>query len=455
MHNKISDSWLYQRLASNGQKPFLAQGGNVFAYEDLLLEIKRIDDRVGDSISPGACVAFLGDYTLTAVATLLWLYFNRNIAVPIASYSTNEIADRISEGFCEYVINCECTGGDVLSINKIDNKIGTHQLLEKLRSDGHAGLVLFSSGSAGKPKAMIHDLTRLIDTYADKKSRNLAILIFLMFDHIGGINTLFTSLASGSFIVAPTNRDAIEVAALIERYKVSILPASPTFLNLLLISDAHRRHDLTSLKIITYGTEPMHESLLARLREEFPRVRFLQTFGTSETGISRSESKSSDSLFMKLDDPDIEHKVVDGELWLRSKTQILGYLNSSMERFTSDGWFRTGDKVETDDAGYLRIVGRTSEMINVGGEKVAPSEVESVLLEVKGIIDCVVYGLASPITGQIVAAKVVAQSDVDKAMLKNAIRQHCSKRLQRYKVPVKIEFVHDTLFSERFKKKRS
>ena len=301
---------------------------------------------------------------------------------------------------------------------------------------------------------MIHDLDKLVDVFAGRKSRNLSMIVFLMYDHIGGINTLFNSLASGSFMVAPEKRDAEEVAALIQQFRVTILPTSPTFLNLLLIAEAHCQYDLSSLKIITYGTEPMPESLLLKLRGAFPKVKFLQTFGTSETGISRTESKSSGSLFMKLDDPDIEHRIVEGELWLRSKTQILGYLNHSMESFTGDGWFRTGDKVEVDASGYIRIIGRAKEMINVGGEKVIPSEVESVLMELPEVADCTVFGQSSPITGQIVAAKVALKSAMDTTEMKSTIRRHCSQRLARYKIPVKISFVDDSLFGNRFKKKR-
>ena len=71
----------------------------------------------------------------------------------------------------------------------------------------------------------------------------------------------------------------------------------------------------------------------------------------------------------------------DGELWLRSKTQVLGYLNASMDPFTEDGWFKTGDLVDELKDGYIRIIGRKNDLINVGGEKVLPAEVESILME--------------------------------------------------------------------------
>ncbi|WP_047734623.1 AMP-binding protein, partial [Vibrio parahaemolyticus] len=110
-----------------------------------------------------------------------------------------------------------------------------------------------------------------------------------------------------------------------------------------LIANVHQQYDLKSLRMITYGTEAMPESLLLRLKAALPRVKLLQTFGTSETGIAQTSSRSSSSLEIRFDDPNQEYKIVDNELWLRSKTQILGYLNHDMSSFSDDGWFQTGD----------------------------------------------------------------------------------------------------------------
>jgi acyl-coenzyme A synthetase/AMP-(fatty) acid ligase len=453
MHSATTNDWLFERISSHREKPFLAALGVVYRYDDLVAELQRMDTLLGGKIPSGSSVGILGDYSMPSLAAFLWLFRNHNIVVPITASSDVDIGERLNEAFCDYLLDCRDTDASIHP-KALARDARSHELLARLRATGHAGLVLFSSGSAGKPKAMIHDLDNLVGAYADRKSRNLTMIVFLMFDHVGGINTLFNSLASGCCMVAPARRDAEEVASLIQQHSVSVLPTSPTFLNLMLIAEVHTRFDLTSLKIITYGTEPMPESLLAKLRRVFPKVKFLQTFGTSETGISRTDSKSSGSLFMKLDDPDIEHRVVDGELWLRSKTQILGYLNHSMESFTEDGWFRTGDKVEVDDTGYLRISGRSKEMINVGGEKVAPSEIESVLMELSGVADCTVFGQASPITGQIVAAKVALKPGFDPTEMKSAIRRHCGEKLARYKIPVKITFVEEELFGHRFKKRR-
>jgi acyl-coenzyme A synthetase/AMP-(fatty) acid ligase len=255
-------------------------------------------------------------------------------------------------------------------------------------------------------------------------------------------------------MVFPETRNPELVARLIEKYKVNILPASPTFLNLMLISEVPMHYDLSSLRMITYGTEPMPESLLLKLKETFGRVKFLQTFGTSETGITQTSSKSSDSTFLKINDPNTEYKIVDGELWIRSKTQIMGYLNSSMDRFTTDGWFKTGDLVEEAEDGFIKIVGRNKELINVGGEKVLPSEVESVLFQMPDLMDCIVYGESNPITGQMVTAKVLFKESIRTSEAKKRVITFCRDKLDRYKIPAKVILMTESEYSERFKKKR-
>jgi acyl-coenzyme A synthetase/AMP-(fatty) acid ligase len=392
------------------------------------------------------------DYSPQSVSMLLALYQSGKCIVPICESNEDEVNLRLNTASVELKVSFNLHEANFEVLNR---NLKLPELVGRVLKRDDSAIVLFSSGTTGRPKAMVHNLDRLASIYESKKPRKITFLIILMFDHIGGLNTLFNALSMGATIVIPERREPGHVCYLVEKYRVNVLPTSPTFLNLMLISEAYKRYDLSSLKMITYGTEPMPEELLRRLRREFPRVRFLQTFGTSETGIATTSSKSSESLFFKIDDPSTEWKVVNGELWLRSQSQILGYLNYD-NPFTEDGWFPTGDLVEITEDGYIKIIGRTKEIINVGGEKVLPQEVENVILELPEIVDVVVYGESNPITGQIVVSKVVPQNKrgIDEKTLALKVRKHCRNRMKSYKVPVKVHIVDTLDYGERFKKKR-
>lgn len=443
-------NWLIEKISEGTDKTAVIFKEKEYSYETLYQSICKDYERVKSSFKSGEVVAIVSDYSFASISLFFALQENHNIIVPITTKVQTEIDDRIAVAGCDYIVSID---GDEWGFVKREHSDEPHQLVASLQKEAHAGLILFSSGSTGKPKAMIHNLDNLIDTYKDKRGKRLVFLIFLMFDHIGGLNTLLNCLSMNVAMVFPETREPDHVAHLIEKYKVNILPASPTFLNLMLIGECSAHFDLTSLRMITYGTEPMPESLLVKLKDAFPRVKFLQTFGTSETGISATSSYSSTSTFLKIDDPNTEYKIINGELWLRSKTQIMGYLNSSMERFTDDGWFKTGDMVEEKD-GYIKIIGRNSDIINVGGEKVLPSEVESVLFQMPHVNDCVVYGENNPITGQMVVAKVLYDEDIKLSELKKLVVEFCKEKLTRYKIPAKVIKMSESEFTERFKKKR-
>lgn len=444
-------SWFVEHLKRLEDKPAIVDSMGAFSYNELVGQIDSYKESLDQMMPDGQVVAILSDYNFYAVALFLALYQKKTIVVPIVSTNAEEIEKRLNVVDPDSVIKLKV---NVLAFEARSNNPMRHAMIQTLCDSNQPGLVLFSSGSTGEPKAMIHNLENLVNSYQGKKKKKINMLVFLMFDHIGGLNTLLNTLAMGAKIVFPSTRNPDDIAGLIEQHQIHVLPASPTFLNMMLMARVQERFDLSSLKMITYGTEPMPESLLKKLKETFPRTKLLQTFGTSETGIAQTSSRSSESLEMKLDDPNLEYKIVNGELWLKSKTQVIGYLNASMDSFTEDGWFKTGDLVEELDGGYLCIKGRAKEVINVGGEKVLPAEVESVVLELDFVDDCMIYGEKNAITGQMVALQVVLKDGFDQKEAKTLIRKHCKGQLDTYKVPAKFSFVAKTNFGERFKKKR-
>jgi acyl-coenzyme A synthetase/AMP-(fatty) acid ligase len=122
--------------------------------------------------------------------------------------------------------------------------------------------------------------------------------------------------------------------------------------------------------------------------------------------------------------------------------------------FDAEGWMCTGDHVETKGE-YMRIAGRKSEMINVGGQKVFPAEVESVLLEAPNVREATVYGGRHPLMGQVVMSRITLDEPEPPDALTERLRAHCVQRLQKFKVPVRFTVVdEDAQRSDRFKKVR-
>jgi acyl-coenzyme A synthetase/AMP-(fatty) acid ligase len=441
----VKGDWLLERMRCYGDREALAGKAGSASYSGLLARVNRwSDDLDAAGVGPGRVVAFDGDHSECTVGLLLALISRGGIAVPLASAAGGQRAELLQAAHAEFLI-----GGDGAAIALGDR--GGHPLLDHLCRSGRPGLILFSSGSTGRPKAMLHDFDRLLGKFASSRPQ-LRILCFLLLDHIGGLNTLLAGLAHGGTAVTVHDRRPESVCRTIARHRVEVLPTSPTFLNLLLLSQEHRRHDLSSLRLITYGTEPMPHSTLERLRREFPSTRLQQTYGLSELGILQSKSRDDGSLWVKVGGEGYQTKVVDGTLWIRAETAMLGYLNAD-NPFDVGGWFNTQDAVEQDGE-WLRFLGRTSDLINVGGQKVYPAEVESVLLELENVLDVTVRGEPNPIIGQCVVARVNLSAPESAADFKARMRRHCQGRLAPYMIPVKVEVTAAEQFGVRCKRVR-
>lgn len=446
--------WILNSFAEFDDLIALEKGQIKTSYSELKSNIESILKLLSkNNVADTSVVSVLGDYSANSIAMLISLAIKKCIIVPISTTVDSEIEIRQTIAGVEHQVSWDQSGS--MQIQKIDVKSSKiSESYKHFHDQGHSGLVLFSSGVSGKPKAMIQDFTNLVNAFQGKKPRRLTLLAVLLFDHIGGLNTLLNAITTGNHCILPEERTADHCAKLIQDKKVRFLPCSPTFLNLFFLANSFSEFDFSSLRIVSYGTEPMPESLLQRLKNNLPKVRFLQTFGTSETGISQTQSKSSTSTFFKFQDPNLEYKVVDGVLWLKSKTQVLGYLNANNEKFTKDGWFITGDMVETSEDGYIRIIGRKSDVINVGGEKVLPQQVENILMQIDEIVDCSVYGVKNSITGQSVSTDVILKDSLSPQEIKRIIRKHCKGKLDKYMIPAKVRVVESLKSNSRFKKLR-
>lgn len=446
----MSIQWLLDKMQTFRDREAIIWRKKPYTYDWLLDKVKHWKINLSNNgVASGQIVAVEGDFSPSVSALLLSLIENKNIIVPISS----SLPEKQKEGFisiAEAQVKYSFDSIDDFQHEALKTSV-TNPLIRELQSLSEPGLVLFSSGSTGKNKAALHNFIKLLNKYKTPRPA-YRTLVFLLLDHIGGINTFLHILSNGGCLVFIDGRSPEAICKAIEEFKVELLPTSPTFLNLLLISEQYKYSDLSSLKTISYGTEAMPESTLKKVHGILPNVKLLQTYGLSELGILRSKSKSSDSLWVKLGGENYQTKVVDGILYIKTDSAMLGYLNAPSP-FDAGGWFNTEDRVEVDGE-YIRILGRESDIINVGGQKVYPAEVESVLLELDGITDVTVTGESNPILGQIVVARINLAKEENINELKKRVREFCKGRLEQYKIPQKIEIARETQFGVRFKRMR-
>lgn len=441
--------WLLERMAQWRDDPALVWQDEATTYGELLSAVEEWQRTLDQhQVQPGEVVALRGDYSPNSCALLLALIGRGAVVVPLTETAEVHREEYFQIAEVGRVVSFDQNDGFQMEKTGVEVK---NPLTRGLQQSGAPGLVVFSSRSTGESKAALHDFAPLLEKFKVQRHR-LTTLTFLLLDHLGGINTLLYAFSNGGTVVAISSRDPDTICAAIEKHKVELLPTSPTFLNLMLISEAYERYDLSPLKIVSYGTEVMPESTLHRVREVLPEVRLLQTYGLSELGVLRSRSRDSNSLWVKVGGEDFQTKVVDGILWIKARSAMLGYLNAPSP-FDEDGWMNTGDMVEVDGE-WLRILGRETELINVGGQKVYPAEVESVLLQMDNIKDAVVLGEKNPITGQIVTARVNLFEPEDPKALKSRVRKFCKERLASFKVPLKVEVSGQEQYSGRFKRMR-
>lgn len=416
--------------------------------ENFLKDLSSLD-RLG--IGSGDVVVLYGDHGPRTTSLFFALYQNKNIIIP-----------QVEDDAAKHEALCQTCGpkwairvsDDHFDVSSVEVANASSQEIIQLRKINHAGIVLLSSGTTGQPKIMLHDLEQWVTKRISYRCRpRLRMLLLLLFDHVGGLNSLINAVSSGNVVVIPKSRRVEDIVECLEQDEVSVLPTSPSFLNLLSISiKGSDNRTFPGVRLVTYGSESMPSSVLRTCKEIFPNAKFQETYGLSELGIISTRSKSgAESDMFYIDANNADYKIVDGELVIRKSASFYGYLN----RDNSDTeWFHTGDLVKVDEDDALRIIGRKDDIINVGGKKVFPLEVEANLLEVDEVQECRVYGVSCPIMGQSVSADVVPSREVSYLDLIKNIHAKLRQSLQAYKIPQKINVVEKIGLTSRLKLER-
>ena len=326
------------------------------------------------------------------------------------------------------------------------------------RSEEDTALIIFTSGTSGQPKAVVLShravlarlhmtlqVTKKLPHQIDGSGHDVTLITGPLF-HVGQMQTLLRAAIVGDTLVVPGGRyDPAEVIDLVERHKVNRWPAVPTMVSRLLDHPDVARRDLSSLKSISIGGAPVHAELMQRMRTSLPSVspRVPTGYGLTENGGQATGAAGSEkpellgSTGRPLPCVEISFRahpdLPDGEILLRSPTQMTGYFGLKDSPIDAEGWLHTGDLGRLDSHGCLWITGRCKDMIIRGGENIAPAAVEQALNAIPGVVEVAVFGVPHADLGEEVMAVVVTDGDVTAEQLKADLKG----KLSSFAVPTR------------------
>jgi fatty-acyl-CoA synthase len=322
-------------------------------------------------------------------------------------------------------------------------------------------LLLYTSGTTGVPKGAIYSHQMLfwnsVNTGMswDLTSEDCTVDCLPLF-HTGGWNVLLTPLLHrGGTTVLMKKFDAVAVLQLLEKERCTLFMGVPTVLQMLASSQEFTKADLSAMRYVVAGGEPMPLRLIEQWQQRGIAVR--QGYGMTEVGPNIFSLHHTDAIrkIGSIGRPNfyVQVRLVDdnghdvgvnemGELLVRGPMVTPGYwqkLDATREAFRESGWFCTGDMARCDADGYYYITDRKKNMFISGGENIYPAEIERVLYAHEAVAEAAVIGIPDTQWGEVgkayIALKAASVLDVEE------IRSYCRQRLAAYKVPKYVEFI--------------
>jgi acyl-coenzyme A synthetase/AMP-(fatty) acid ligase len=300
--------------------------------------------------------------------------------------------------------------------------------------------VLFTSGTTGTPKMVAHTLEGLTGAIQPAAQDGIVWGTFYDIRRYGGLQILLRALlGQASLILSDTPEDVGDFLARLGQHGVTHLTGTPSHWRRALMSPAN---SAISPRYVRLSGEIADQAILDSLKARFPNAAIGHAYASTEAGVGFEVTDGLEGFPVSfIGRPGaVEMKVTDGTLHIRSARTASQYVGGA-DALMHDGWVNTGDMVELRGERYY-FAGRVGGIINVGGLKINPEEVEAVINRHPGVRASRVSGRKSPITGAIVIADVVL-SDVadDNASFKQAILDACREKLPAFKVPAMLRFV--------------
>ncbi len=444
------------------------------------LPAPNLRDRIGAALAPGAASALMGEARSVPLSALAAYWFlsapaqqvaGRCVLIRTRSPLAAAVALASLDGVAERLILCPpdldaaqiaqaaaTAGADMVVSDDEDDEAPPGLLhcrilfepTDGAPDDPRGGLTtewaLFTSGTSGAPKMVAHTLQGLTGAIGPQPGASGPPSVWATFYDIrryGGLQMLLRALTGGvSLLVTDGHEPLTRFLGRVRAQGVTHLAGTPSHWRRALMSPALAG---LSPRYVRLSGEIADQAVLDGLRARFPEAVIAHAYASTEAGVGFEVTDGLagfPAAFVEREDGPVRMRVVDGALQLRSSRTARGYLGQGAPPLgDADGWVDTGDLVERRGERF-HFLGRRSGIINVGGLKIAPEEVEAVINACPGVRMSRVMGRASPLLGALVAAEVVlADASGDAASARSAILDHCRAVLPPHKAPASIRFV--------------
>ncbi len=326
-----------------------------------------------------------------------------------------------------------------------DDASAVRILTETIAPSSSGAVTIFTSGTTGAPKAARHTWASLaspvrVSTRFEASNWLLAYPLHLY----AGLQVFSQAIFNGASLHIPADAEVDSIVnALVDR-RVQYASATPSYWRRILLTGDADKLATAPLEQITLGGEPIDQPILDRLANVFPSAKILHIYASSEMGrilaVDDGLAGFPASYLDANPESGVSLRIEDGQLLVRSEHRMSGYDDRCPVQTDVSGWFSTGDLVEVRK-GRVYFVGRESEIINVGGNKVSPLEVEEVVRSVGGVADCRVFAVSSSIVGQMVGCEIVLDEGASDDDVRKAVAAACAGRLTPPQRPRKLQVV--------------
>ena len=320
------------------------------------------------------------------------------------------------------------------------------ELLEQINKKKEGWeITLYTSGTTGRPKKVRHNLQSLTrGVKVSEKYKNNIWAFAYNPTHFAGLQVFFQAFYNKNPLIYVFDMDRKIIEETLNRFQVTHISATPTFYRSII---PYIKQQIPTVERLTMGGEKYDETLENILIKFFPNAEIRNVYASTEAGSLFSSKGETFKISERMKDKIKVNE--DNELLIHKS--LLG----ESETLTLDGeWYRTGDLVEKIDDEHFKFVSRKTEMINVGGYKVNPHEVENEIKKVEGVIDVLVKARNNRITGSILTAEVEIMEGINKKEKEKEIIKVLEKNLQNWKIPRIITFIDNIELTRTGKKVR-